>query len=845
MMGYSVSKLPIDQLHIRYIFREIFSSSKIAVIFVFCVALSISSLSALNSFKRDIEHSLKREARELNGGDVILQAPHSLSHMLEEPLQEVVKGGLAEVVRTISFYSVIRENTGEQPLFVNIKAVEDNFPLFGDIVLESGAALKDRLQPGKILLSREAVDRLEIGQGARVVLGEVELEVGGIYQSDPTRPVSFLSFGPGVYIDYDDAERTGLLGKGSRVRHEVLLKIVGETDPEMVTARLKERIESDRVQIDTAGSSSNRISRFFDNLLFFLSCISILTLMLGGAGMQGSLSAIFRQKEKTIGIIKAMGASRGFIYLHYLFSVLILGFFGIATGVFGGIVLKYYFPILFEGLLPDSLSYTYRAIDFFDSVILGIVVVTLFSFLPLYRLSGVKPSVIFRKESRSLLSGAGSWLGIAFGFIVLTLLIIRQLEELSTALYFIGGLAGLIILVSLVSRLIGYGLRKFQPTKLLVKQALRSIFRQGNATNTVVTTLACSLAVLLMILLLRLNLFSSFIHSYPPDAPNLFCIDIQVDQVESFQKVAGGANLFPVVRARLLSINGRPVDTERELERRSDNLAREFNLTYRNQLLPDERIKEGQEMYRLDPPEAGIHPVSILDYIADVGDIKMADILVFNIAGVELKAQVSSIRTRTQSRLSPFFYFVFEEAVLKDAPQTFFAALTVPREEMTETIRQIVKELPNISIINVAELADKLGALMVKLARIVTFFSSFSILAGCFIMISSLLATKLDRIKESVYYKILGADSGFVLRVLIVESMFIALLSFVVAFLVGVTGAYLVCIYIFDIEFQIFFLQLFIAFLVIVSLITTTVILSSWGVVSQKPAGYLRQLGGH
>ena len=128
-------------------------------------------------------------------------------------------------------------------------------------------------------------------------------------------------------------------------------------------------------------------------------------------------------------------------------------------------------------------------------------------------------------------------------------------------------------------------IRRIPVSNLALRQAMRSLFRTGNATRSIIVTLTSALTVLLTIFLLKLNLFATFVDSYPKDAPNLFCLDIQKDQKELFYSLVGSSDpLFPVIRARLLSVNGTPIDQEQEKKRKSDNLGREFNLTYREGL---------------------------------------------------------------------------------------------------------------------------------------------------------------------------------------------------------------------------------------------------------------------
>jgi len=357
--------------------------------------------------------------------------------------------------------------------------------------------------------------------------------------------------------------------------------------------------------------------------------------------------------------------------------------------------------------------------------------------------------------------------------------------------------------------------------------------------------LTSALTVLLTIFLLKLNLFANFVDSYPEDAPNLFCLDIQKDQTELFYSLVGSSDpLFPVIRARLLSVNGTPIDQELENKRKSDNLGREFNLTYREELLKDEIIVKGDTMFGRGDMEAGVVPVSILDTIGDIGNFSINDRLLFNIQGVQIDAQVVSIRTRTQSKLSPFFYFVFEPQVLESAPQTLFAALHVQKELIPEMITTIVTKMPHVSTINVSEMALQFGALLSRLSAVITFFASFSIAAGCLILVSSIFATHMERVKEVVFYKVLGGKSRFVFLAVTYENMIVGVISSIMALVLANISCWLLCKYVFEITYQSYFQLMVITILFTVLMVVGIALVSSMRIIKQKPGAYLRQYNG-
>ena len=219
---------------------------------------------------------------------------------------------------------------------------------------------------------------------------------------------------------------------------------------------------------------------------------------------------------------------------------------------------------------------------------------------------------------------------------------------------------------------------------------------------------------------------------------------------------------YPIVRARIVSINGTPIDRAKESRRRGDNLGRPFNLTYRERLMEDERILHGETLFAESHPDI---QVSVLDTVAEIHPMAIGDRIAFNIQGLPLEATIVSIRTREKETMKPFFYFVFQREVLEGAPQSLFTAVRVPEQEVAALQSRIAARFPNVSALDVSAAITVISGVMRRLSGVVRFFGLFSMLAGILIIVSSVFATRLDRMQEAVYFKILGAGQGFVRRV--------------------------------------------------------------------------------
>lgn len=831
-------------IHWRFLWREMLAARRQASIFILCVALSITSLVALNSFRGDVFRSITGDARGLHGGDLIVHSHYDLSPGLLAAAEDLERQRVARNrLRTWEFYTVVRHTATEETLFANILAVQPGYPLYGEVQLASGEPLAKRLVPGSAIVAANLLDRLGLKVGDNLSVGSMVLTIADVVVRESTRPADVFNFGPRVFVAAADLKAMQLIQPGSRVDYKLLLKVTNENQLAAAAAALEQAALAGQERVSTFRNARSGLKRFFDNLLFFLSLISIFTLLLAGIGMQSSLAALLREKERSLAIIKALGARQRFVVVHSMLLVLLYGLLGSLLGTGAGMVLKSFMPLLFAGIVPADNVVGLGLADIAEGMILGCAVVVFFTFLPLYRLREVKPTAIFRSEPMRLPRGAVYYLAIAVGFLLLTLLVVRQLDDLKTGIAFMVGSTALILLVGGLASLLLRLLACLNIRRLSIRQAVRSLLRPGNSTRPVLVTLASALSVLLAIFLVEHNLRATFIESYPADAPNLFLVDIQPGQRQGFLDLIGKeVELYPVVRARLKAINGQEVSRSERRGRFSDSLTREFSLTYRNQLLDDEVVVAGGPgLYRRTNDGPIPLQVSILDTVAEMGDMTVGDTLHFNIQGVELKAEVTSIRSRNKSKLYPFFYFVFPTEYLEKAPQTLFAAIHVDRARIAELENRVVAAYPNISTINLAETAVELGMVMAKLVGIINIFAGFSILAGTLIIVSSVLATRLARMREAVYYKVLGATSFFVLSVFFAENLLLGLLSSVLAVLLAQAGSWALCTFVFEIAFQPHWTAAVLLIGLTIVLVVAVGLFSSISIIRQKPILFLRE----
>ncbi len=822
----------------RLLFRQLRSSKQHATVFVLCVVLSVVTLVALGGFSRSVHTSLLQDARALHAGDIILHSHSAFSPPLAAAVMRLQHQGRVAGARVYEFYSVVRSGRQEASVLAHLKVVEPGYPFYGRVELSSKRAFADVLSPGSIIVEPTLLERLGLRLGDRVHVGKTQLVIRDVLLHEPDRPVRFFSLGPRIFIAAADLEALGLVQKGSRVVYNYLLKVHDERQLNRLATELR-AVASAQERVETFRTAASGIKRFFDNFLFFLRLIGVFTLLLAGIGIHSALSALLRESPQTIAIMKTVGATRGFITRHYLCLVVGLGLFGTLLGLGLGLLCQHILPLLFSGLLPPTVILRTSWSALLEGLALGSVVVALFAFLPLYRLRDLKPNFIFRKESIRSARGFSYYIIYVIIFFFFIMMILWHIKEIYIGILVAFGLIMFMLVITVVTQAILGIMKKLQIKSLSLRQALKGLYRPGNATRPIIITLTASFAVIFAIFLIERNLDASFVRSYPEDAPNLFFIDIQASQLEAFTRTLDmPAQYYPVINARLLAINGQSIDRERERQRRGDNLAREFHLTYRNYLLQDEAINAGTGLFRDD--WQGVQ-VSVLDTVVEMTPMHIGDKLTFKIQGVPLEARIASIRTRTKKSVRPFFYFVFPDHVLRDAPHTLFTAVRSTPDHIPRLQHRMVSAFPNVSVIDVSATIAAYAQVLRKLSRVIRFFTAFSILAGILLIINSILATRLARIREAVYFKIVGARGRFIAQVLTLEHLLLGLISAVLALALSQLGSWIVSHAVLDLAYRPFIGISLLLVLSTLLLVMAVGWLASSSIRRHRPATFLRE----
>jgi putative ABC transport system permease protein len=394
------------------------------------------------------------------------------------------------------------------------------------------------------------------------------------------------------------------------------------------------------------------------------------------------------------------------------------------------------------------------------------------------------------------------------------------------------------LLIALVRRARGV-------SSFALRQSINSLYRPGNQTRVIVMVVGLGVFLVIATQSLQANLIREFDIGRRGNLPSMFLIDIQKDQqqgvAELIERETGTPPaLIPTIRARIAAINGEEVDFQQAEQRRErGRLGREYIVTYRPNLEPNEEIVAGEFW----PAEASPEPeVSIEESMRGLNGLDIGSNITFDIQGRKITALVTSARRVDWRNSRTGFMVLFRPGTLENAPQMMIGAINGPTDEVERSRfqRALLDRYPNVSIIDVTDIVQSVMRIINNITLAVSFIGGFVFLSGALILVGSIAMTKFQRVYETAILKTLGAKRRLLLVMLLAEYGLLGLVAGVIGSLAAVGLSYAASRYVFDIEWS-FTPAINLAGVAATILLVTAVgALSTIDVLARKPLAILR-----
>ncbi len=837
---------------LRMAVRETRASWRRLLFFFLCIAVGVAAIVTLRSVIQSVRGVFGREAKSLIAADVLLSTNAEWTpdarHTIDRRLAEF---GATERTESVETPTMSRPADGRPVArMVELRAVQRGFPLYGTVGLQDGQIYSYALlQHHGVLVRPELLTALGLKVGDQIKIGQSLFTIRGVITTEAGRRVGGFSLGPRVLIDDEDLASTGLLGVGSRARRVVLVRVPDDSIQPLVRA-LRRDFREQFVSARSYRSNDDEVGRDFDRAENYLSLVGLVIVILGGIAISSVTRVFIVQKIHSIAVLKCLGARSTQIMVVYVLQVLALGLAGsllgvlLARGTLAAIPLALGASTSILAEADYGLSWSAAA----QGVTIGILVSLLFSVVPLMHVRNVKPSLLLRDESTANRRDWTTFAVMALVSLGLVGVAAWQAASLRVGLAVCGGFAGLAFVLQLAGRmLIALIAPLAKSPSFPLRHAVLHLSRPGNQTRMILFAVGLGAFFVIGVRSLQASLLKEFSVEVSEDAPDMFLLDIQRGQADGVRAFladathgASHARLMPVLRARVTGVSGREtkLDTFDDVRARG-SLAREYTITYRDHLEPNERIIDGA-FWR----GASTEPeVSVEQGIHERFKISVGDSLRFDILGRVLNARVSSVReVDWRDARSGGFMFVFRPGSLDEAPQTFIAPLKGPNDPAARARFQhdLVEQFPNVSVIDFHEILETVRDIMSKVTLAVTVVGGLVLFSGALILIGAVAMTKFQRVYEAAVLKTLGANTRTIAKMLLFEYGVLGSLAGIVGSLGAVGLTWGVSRWALEIPWRIFAGEHIGGVALTALLVAAIGVLSSLDVLKNKPLATLR-----
>lgn len=745
------------------------------------LALGLIGFFLLQVFQQSLTAQSAEKAQIVLGGDLSVDARRGFTDKEIKDWESLFQ--FEAKTQRYTLFTMMR--TEKDTRLVNVNVVDDQYPLYGEFKF-SHEGLTNK-EP-KVWVDPEIQESFNLQIGEWVEIGELKFIYAGTIDEDPTRLFRGVGFAPRVMINHKYLQASGLIKIGSTFNERWHYKVKAGTNLENIKQQLQTKIEDPIVDIETTQDSaedSNRVLKYFTDYLGLVALVALGLCFLCGTYL---LQWTFMTKRRSIAIYKTLGLHDLKIVFIYIFQNLIISLVACAISY---AIVKSVMPLFQQVLiqkfdLPLTLIFNYKAALITASIaVMGPLLMSVPQILQIIEL---RPLTLLQNVQ---VAGKRSVVYIAwllFSIITFWGLAVWQSQSFQIASIFTASLVGLIIAFRFINKFLLFVLEKNSHRfNWLYKYSILGLTRKQASASLVFTTMSLATLVLSLLPHVKTSIINEIRPEQSSQVPSLFMFDIQPDQVEGIKAKASSMlkqdlKFSPLVRARILKINeekyerlvqtGQIQTRESEQEARSRN--RGLNLTYRDYLQDSEIITKG--VYTKTHQGEELPKISIEESYARRVNMKMGDVITFDVQGIEVKGVVDSLRQVRWTSFQPNFFILFPSGVLEEAPQIFLTSISkADPQQLKEFQKQVSNDYKNVSIIDITRTIESSLKYIDQMSLGLQFMAWLAVMVGLFVFIVLLNTQIKERLLEMNLLQILGAQAPSIFKIIL--SQFVILIS--------------------------------------------------------------------
>lgn len=792
-------------LSVRFAARELRSGVRGFRIFLACLALGVAAIAAAGSTAEAFRQGLASQAREILGGDLAV----FVRQRDFTPAERAAFERLGRVAYGAAASTMAQAASGERRL-VELRGVGAGYPLAGKVELAGGADLGRSLGFSADGAAGAAVepallDRLHLKIGERFTVADSPFVARAVLVSEPDRIGRGFALGPRVLTSLAAIRRTGLLAPGGLYGEAARIALRPGLDPAKATQTLRRAFPRADFDIRDRGDAAPGARKLIDRLEYFLGFVGLASLLAGGLGVFGAVSAYLETRKASIATLKALGADGPLVRNLYLIQIGLLAALGVALGLAVGAAVPLVVGEFARGQLPIPALFAVYPAPLVKAGLFGLLSAAAFSLEPLARARATSPAALFRRD----LSGRAPWgpeiAGALLAALGLAALTIATAPTPLMAGAMIAGVAVALGLLWGLGRAAAWGATRLRGlARGAVKLGLANLAGPRSAARTATPAIGLGVALLSAVVLIQSSLLSEVRAIAPKTAPAVIFTEIPGARTAAFDaavaRVIGSLAPDRYLRApfatgRITALNGRPVD--RQAVRADQRWAFDNDITL--SAIGPQPNEAAIVAGRWWPADYDGPPLVALEKtIADAASLRVGDRLTVSILGRDIDARVAVLRKVDWGGFGPNFALIIDPQALAGAQLRGVAIARMSKDREAALTRALGVDFPMVNVISVREQLEAAGALFDRLALAVRGAAAVAALAGLLVLAGSIAAGAGARAREAATLKVLGAARGQILAAYLIEYGAVGLIAGVAGVGLGAATAWPVVVKVFE-----------------------------------------------
>jgi len=799
--------------------RESRTARRRLLLYMSSISLGVAALVAIDSFSANIIQSVKDQSRALMGGDVSFNSNKPLPPAVDSLFDSLSRKGVSFArVTTFPSMAVVPRTTGTR--FVQVRGVSDNYPFYGKIITEPAGRWPLLQQGANAIVDPSLLASLNARVGDTLRLNFGTFTIVATIKDVPGAAGIAEMLGPRVFIPAKYIAETQLLVFGSIAERTVLAKLPPGVDPDKFIKPLKPRLDQQQVRSRTVTQSEMATADAIENLSDFIGIVGLVALLLGGIGVASGVRAFVARKIDTVAVLRCLGASSGQVLSMYVAQAAVMGLAGAAAGAALGVAVQFALPRVLTEILPIDVQVSLVPSAVLTGLAVGGWIALIFALRPLLALRNVSPLQTLRRDTDAEVLRM-RWTDVPRTVVNVALVLSVVLIALTRArtpmqgLWMSGATGFAILSLGASAALLSWAARKGLRTgwPYVVRQGVANLYRPGNQTRAVILALGFGAFLVSTLYLVQNNLLRRFTTTAAESRGNVIFFDVQQDQAAGLDSIVRSnghevVQTAPVVTMRIAAINGKKVSDMKPIApgqrgRASWALRREFRSTFRDKPAASETIVAGKWFDSKSlKVAADTGEISLEEGIAKELNVKLGDVITWNVQGVEIPTRITSLRKVVWTRFEPNFFVVFAPPLLEAAPKQYLLLAQVKDPAAVTLVqREVVNRYPNISSIDLTAIKRTVDRIVSRVSIAIRFMALFSLAVAIPVLFSAVSATRRARIREGVLLKTLGATRGQIARILLAEYSLLGVLGGLTGMVLSILGAWAVVRYIFKTPF--------------------------------------------